>query len=266
MLKEMEEAGAKILADLGNDAVNHFKGQIAAAIEVAENGTTQLVPAVGELVAFQGKGVPYWVRSRDERECEQQPAVPRNLEPAVSTRARAACRAGRARLRPDAAAGRSPFLTVGPVVDATLFASIDVGLVIAFDLASGEAKWTSEMAGLVDVAQTIIYRAGALYLNRFQRMGTTSYLSCVNAADGSLVFRHDEDFTPGGCANPIMLDRLFLGGGAQHIAAFDVESREFVWRYEYPGKVRAFGGRPCAVNGGFVATSSDAKKLLWFEG
>ena len=61
-----------------------------------------------------------------------------------------------------------------------------------------------------------------------------------------------------------MLDRLFLGGGEGHIAAFDVESREFVWRYKHGKRGDAFGGRPCATQGGFVATTRSST-LLWFE-
>ena len=168
-------------------------------------------------------------------------------------------------VRNEASVELGPYFNVGPSVDGTVFASFDIGLVLAIDVASGEPRWECEIEDPTQAADRMIYRDGMLYFNGLQLRGIASHLSCVDARTGSLLYRQPDNFTPSGCANPIMMDRWFLGGYGGHLAAFDVVDQAMVWRYEHPDDGGVFHSGCLATAMGFVSADGDTDSLLWFE-
>jgi outer membrane protein assembly factor BamB len=94
------------------------------------------------------------------------------------------------------------------------------------------------------VQSAIEYRE-RIYLNFDQGFSSINKLICLDGNTGDEVWRMDDDFTPAGIKNPIMVGKYYIGGAFQHAAAYDVETREFTWRYQ--DKASRFGAGLWAV-------------------
>lgn len=166
-------------------------------------------------------------------------------------------------------AREGPPSILGPVSNGTLIVSYDFGLVAAFDVLTGAPVWeqllTSPVTGEpLRHARNIAVGGGRVYLNDRQGQGRFSTLHCLNAKTGAVEFQLEEPFTASGCDGALMLGRYFVGGSGHDIAAFDVESRVYVWQYHHK-EAPIFGSDPVPVPGGFLFASGKTQELYWFQ-
>ncbi|WP_435106827.1 outer membrane protein assembly factor BamB family protein [Arhodomonas sp. AD133] len=165
---------------------------------------------------------------------------------------------------------RGPPCKLGPVVDGKVFLSYDFGLMVALDVRTGESLWETSLkspvtAAWLPMARYMCLRDGKLYFNDNQgAFGKSGTLHCLDAETGQIEFQLDEPFTPSGCAGSVMIDKYFVGGSRHHIAAYDVEAREYVWRYEHK-EAPIFSSQPVRVPGGFLIASGRTQELIWFQ-
>ncbi len=118
------------------------------------------------------------------------------------------------------------------------------GVLLKLSLSDFKVKWAAALSWRHSVETAVEYQ-GRLYINFDQGFSSINKLICLDWTTGDEVWRMDEDFTPAGIKNPIMVGKYYIGGAFHHAAAYDVETREFTWRYQ--DKASRFGAGFWAV-------------------
>ena len=159
---------------------------------------------------------------------------------------------------------------LGPLIDGTLFFGFDGydggenGLLFAVKANSGEILWTLELDTKA-CPRTIIHKDDKLFFDLNQVGSSPNFIYTVNSKTGELLFKSDESITASGCANPIMIDKYFIGGMGQYLSFFDIEKQEFVWRYKHKKRKSVFGGK-LVVSGDHLLTYDNSEnEIYWFE-
>jgi hypothetical protein len=165
------------------------------------------------------------------------------------------------------------YYTVGPLIEGILYLGIGQkdydktqigGLLVAINAKTEELVWSYELKKYHD-PRTIIFKDGKLYFDIDQGWGGDNYLTCVDAKTGTLVFKTEENFTPAGCCNPIIVNNYFVGGDGRYLSFFDLEKQEFVWRYKHKKNVSIFGNGLNVYKDQLIAHSVDPDKIYWFK-
>ena len=157
--------------------------------------------------------------------------------------------------------------TMGPLIDGVLYVGYDGdtgGLLVAIEIESGKIYWSYELEK-PHCPATIIFSGDKLYFSIDQGWGSNNYLSCVDAKSGRLIYQTEENITVAGCVNPIMVNNYFIGGMGQYLSFFDIERREFVWRYKHKKKKSIFGGAICVYNDQLITYDNSEKEIYWFR-
>jgi outer membrane protein assembly factor BamB len=162
--------------------------------------------------------------------------------------------------------------TMGPLIDGILYVAYKcqggkkVGaVIIAIDVKSGELVWDTKLEQVVRPG-TMIHCNGRLYYDLNQSWGRENFLSCVDALTGELLFQTEENFSPSGCANPIIVGKYFIGGYGRYLSFFDLEEEKFVYRYKHKRNEKVFGGALCVHEDTIIAYNNNPNKIYWFRG
>ncbi len=158
------------------------------------------------------------------------------------------------------------------LVDGIFYLSFSEGFLTAINASTGELSWIhqvkrpsflAENSPLVE-PMAVIYRNGELLFTINQGRGYINYLSILDATNGELVFQSDGNVTQRGCQNPFVINNYFVGAYERHLSVFDIDKREFVWRYKYPKTSGSFGGPIMPFDNGFVVANAPTNSLHWF--
>ena len=158
----------------------------------------------------------------------------------------------------------------GPLVDGILFLGFDGydggenSLLFAVRANSGEIMWTLELDTKA-CPRTIIHKDDILYFDLNQVGSSPNFIYTVNSKTGELLFKSDESITPSGCANPIMIDKYFVGGMGQYLSFFDTQKQKFVWRYKHKKAKGVFGGKLVASGNHLLTYDNSENEIYWFE-
>ena len=158
------------------------------------------------------------------------------------------------------------YIALGPLVNGVFFVGFDPGLLAAFQIETGELLWFNDLKSYL-TPHIIIHHKEKLYFDKFQGWGTDNHLTCVDAQSGELYFRTDENFTPEGTYFPLIVNDYLVAGGGNHLSFFDLNKREFVWRYKPKIKknVAAFSNDLFVYKDLLISYSSSRREIYWFR-
>lgn len=129
--------------------------------------------------------------------------------------------------------------SVDPIIDDSLMLRYEDGNLVRLRIADLQIVWVCPLS-IPGKPQSVICYRDRLYVNFDQGFGSKNFLICVDWPTGRELWRMDEPFTPSGIKNPIMIGKYYIGGAFMDLAAYDVERREFTWRFN--DGVSRFGG------------------------
>lgn len=163
-----------------------------------------------------------------------------------------------------------PYLLL--LAEGVFYLGFNQGVLAAVDVKTAELRWfhcvqrpqfLAPSSPLV-LPWTVIARGQELIFTISQARGHTNYLNIVNVNNGELIYQSDRNITPEGCRGPVVLKQLLVGGAGRYLSAFDIDKKEFVWEYEYPGKLDLFSSTLVPFEGGFVVAHNETSTLHWF--
>lgn len=143
----------------------------------------------------------------------------------------------------------------GSVVDpanGTVYALTTTGRVHAFDAADGTERW---VANPDMEARHLALRSGSLYATGFRADGLAGEVQRLSVDDGSRLWRHELDRTPG---PPAVGDRIYVHAGGDAVALSTFDGSE-VWRTTLDATVR---GGPVAGDGRVFYPTADGVQPL----
>jgi outer membrane protein assembly factor BamB len=153
----------------------------------------------------------------------------------------------------------------GPLIDGIFYAGYNNrkgGKLVAVSALTGEKVWDCSVKEYPD---RIIFSGGKLYFNYFQGRGSVNHLGCVDAATGEHLYEIEENFTPAGCHNPIISNNYFIGGAGPYLSFFDLDKKEFAWKYKQKKKKDIFSGNIYVYKDHLVAYMMEEDELYWFQ-
>lgn len=155
----------------------------------------------------------------------------------------------------------SPDYTVpGPVVDGILYLGFGKpGMIAALRADSGELVWFYEY-GEENCPQDIIYNDGKIYFRNLQVRLPENFLTCLDATNGELLLRTEENFTPAGCQQIISSGSYLITGLEQYLSFFDLATNEFVWCEKQQVEIT----RICLHKDFLIAYNADKKEIYWY--
>lgn len=153
----------------------------------------------------------------------------------------------------------------GPLIDGIFYAGYNNrkgGKLVAVSALTGEKVWDCTVK---EYPKRIIFSGGKLYFNYFQGRGSVNHLGCVDAATGEHLYEIEENFTPAGCHNPIISNNYFIGGAGPYLSFFDLDKKEFAWKYKQKKKKDIFSGNIYVYKDHLVGYMMEEDELYWFQ-
>lgn len=155
-----------------------------------------------------------------------------------------------------------PIRNLHCVVDDIFYLSWEIGVIAAYRVKTGEQLWTWEFSdNNYALVHTMIVRNDRLYLFEKGYFGSESFLHCLDAHSGKLLFKSDKKITPAGCGSAIIMNKYLVASRENYLAMWDLDSFECVSLYE-DKKGANFQGIQ-VVNNGIVISDSDNRCLHW---
>ena len=123
---------------------------------------------------------------------------------------------------------KSNYCTKMLIVDGDLMVAYADGNLVRLRLPTLDIVWVCTMkVGTVNA----MYHGGKLYTMLNNDATIENALTCIDWATGQILWTLEHSFTPDGVLWPVMVGKYIVASRREHATAYDVEKREFVWRY-----------------------------------
>jgi len=165
----------------------------------------------------------------------------------------------------------SSLVSLRVLIDGIMYFGFSEGYIAAIDVKTCEPHWIHQLQ-IADYLKerkdrvsprAIYYRNGELLFTTDQGRGHLSYLTILDAKTGEQLYQANENFTPAGCFNGVVINQYYVDGYERYLSVFDIEKRKTVWTYKHPKATDLFISGIVPFDNGFVAKSGSS--LYWFK-
>ncbi len=165
----------------------------------------------------------------------------------------------------------SSLVSLCVLIDGMMYFEFSGGYIAAIDVKTCEPRWIHQLQ-MADYLKerkdrvcprALYYRNGELLFTTDQGHGHLSYLTILDAKTGEQIYQANQNFTPAGCFNGVVINQYYIDGYERYLSVFDIEKRETVWTYKHPKAIDLFTSGIIPFDNGFVAKSGSS--LYWFK-